>query len=158
MTKPQTSRSKRAELESNFLTGLSSLRQDLRRAFDQELRSFGLSRALARPLVLIAEHEGIRSCELAGQLDIEGPSLVRLLDQLAAEGLIVRRTHASDQRARTLHLTPAGADVASRVLPIVERVRRDLLVSSSSADIETCLRVFAQLSETCKREVLNAPV
>ncbi len=147
--------SKRAELESEFLTALGPLRENLRRAFDRELNAFGLSRALARPLVRIGESDGIRQCELAGQLDIEGPSLVRLLDQLAAEGLVVRRPDASDQRARTLHLTPQGKLLARQILPIVDRVRRELLANASNAELESCNRVFARLSQACEREVSN---
>jgi MarR family transcriptional regulator for hemolysin len=149
------SASKRAELESDFIAALGPLRQDLRRAFDRELTAFGLSRALARPLVRIGESDGIRQCELADQLDIEGPSLVRLLDQLAADGLVVRRPDESDQRARTLHLTSAGKVLARQILPIVERVREELLARASNAEIATCVRVFARLSEACERDVSN---
>ncbi|HSU96967.1 MAG TPA: MarR family transcriptional regulator, partial [Gemmatimonadaceae bacterium] len=112
-------------------------REKLRRCYDNELTAFGLSRALA---------------EL---MDIEGPSVVRLLDQLSASGLVVRRPDPDDQRGRTLHLTPAGVELAERIKPVVERLRRQLLANASDADLETCLRVFADFLAACERDGMD---
>lgn len=139
------SASKRAELEASFVAAFGPLRQKLRRSIDRELTAFGLSRALASPLLRISCKDGIRQCELAEQLDIEPPSLVRLLDQLAANDLVVRRPDANDQRARTLHLTAAGKALARRVMPVLQRHNAQLLAEVPDADIETCLRTFSRL-------------
>ena len=94
----------------------------------------------------------MRQNALAEQMDIEGPSLVRLLDQLCASGLVVRRPDPDDQRARTLHLTAAGVELAGRIMPVVERLRRQLLAGASDADLETCKRVFTSFLSACERE------
>lgn len=147
---PRNLSARRTQLEASFLAGLGPLRQSVRRAFDRELASFGLSRALAAPLVRIGDNDGMRQCELADQLDIEGPSLVRLLDQLTADGLVVRRTDSGDQRVRTLHLTSDGKDVAMRIAPIVDRVRAQVLTDVSDDELETCVRVLAGVSAACQ--------
>jgi MarR family transcriptional regulator, transcriptional regulator for hemolysin len=135
----------RAELEASFIAALGPLRQKLRRSIDRELTGFGLSRALASPLLRISCNDGIRQCELAEQLDIEPPSLVRLIDQLAANDLVVRRPDTSDQRARTLHLTASGRALARRVMPVLQRHVSQILSGTSDAEIRTCLRTFARL-------------
>ena len=146
------SASTRDTLEVSFVATLCPLREKLRRCYDNELTAFGLSRALAAPLVKILQNDGLRQHALAEQMDIEGPSLVRLLDQLSASGLVVRRPDPDDQRARTLHLTPAGVELAQRIVPVVERLRHHLLADASDADLETCLRVFANFLAACERD------
>jgi MarR family transcriptional regulator, transcriptional regulator for hemolysin len=146
------STSPRDTLAVSFIAALCPLREKLRRCYDNELTAFGLSRALAAPLVRIWQNDGLRQNALAEMMDIEGPSVVRLLDQLSASGLVVRRLDPDDQRARTLHLTPAGVELAERIMPVVERLRGRLLADASDADLETCLRVFADFLAACERD------
>jgi MarR family transcriptional regulator, transcriptional regulator for hemolysin len=144
--------SPRDALEVSFVATLCPLREKLRRCYDNELTAFGLSRALAAPLVRIWHSDGLRQNVLAEQMDIEGPSLVRLLDQLSASGLVVRRPDPDDQRGRTLHLTTAGVQLAERIMPVVDRLRRHLLAEASDADLETCQRVFTNFLAACERD------
>ena len=146
------SNSPRDALEIAFVATLCPLREKLRRCYDHELTAFGLSRALAAPLVRIWQNDGMRQNALAEQMDIEGPSLVRLLDQLSASGLVVRRPDPDDQRAKTLHLTPAGLELAQRIMPVVERLRGHLLAGASDADLQTCQRVFNSFLAACERD------
>lgn len=131
---------------------LCPLREKLRRCYDHELTAFGLSRALAAPLVRIGQNDGMRQNALAEQMEIEGPSLVRLLDQLSASGFVVRRPDPEDQRAKTLHLTAAGKALSQRIVPVVERLRKHLLAEASDADLEACKRVFDSFLAACERD------
>jgi MarR family transcriptional regulator for hemolysin len=145
--------SKRTELERSFIATLCPLREKLRRCYDQELIAFGLSRSLATPLMHIWQKDGIRQRELAELLDIEGPSLVRLLDQLSAAGLVVRRADPDDQRAKTLHVTPAGTALVLRIMPVVQRLRGHLLEGVPTADLEACMRTFLKFLAVCEHQV-----
>ena len=139
------SRTARARNERSFLTALGPIRQALRRINGRALAPLGISTAQAYPLVLIAQNDGIRQGELADRLDIDGPTLVRTLDQLGAMGLVDRRTDPADQRAKTLHLTPAGEALAERVEPVLYDTRARILAEVSDEDLEVCLRVFDAL-------------
>ena len=58
---------------------------------DEELSGYGLTDATWRPLFHLGRlGDGIRQTELAEALGIQGPSLVRLLDNLERDGLISR--------------------------------------------------------------------
>ena len=73
-----------------------------RREADQALAAHSLSEATAIPLVvLLRRGKSLRQCALAEEVGIEGPSLVRLIDLLQAEGLVERR---EDPVAVVLHL------------------------------------------------------
>src|SRR4051812_30217129 len=80
-----------------------------RRAANAVVEAHGVSDATALPLILIGRLDGEpRQNALAEAVGIEGPSLVRLLDQLCAAGLVVRKEDPTDRRAKVLRLTPAG--------------------------------------------------
>src|ERR1700681_4198134 len=69
--------------------------------FDLEPRHFALMRA-------IALNEGQSQHVLAAGLEVPTSSMVSLVDDLEARGIVERRAHVTDRRARTLHLTPTG--------------------------------------------------
>ena len=77
----------------------------LRQAVDAELRLIGLTgkRRGGRSLDVRWLGDGVPQKELATAISVEGPSLVRLLDNLERRGLIERREDESDRRARGIH-------------------------------------------------------
>jgi MarR family transcriptional regulator, transcriptional regulator for hemolysin len=132
----------REELETAFIGAVGALRREMRRVYDRELAPAGLSLAHAHPLVLIAEHPTMSQRELAERLEIEGPTLVRLLHQLGAMGLVKREQNPHDHRANTLHLTAAGRATAKRLRRAMDAVRARLLAGVSDDELADALRVF----------------
>src|SRR5215475_9566141 len=115
---------------------VSRISRRLRQAVDGELAAFGLTEATWRPLAYVGLlGEGVRQRELAAALGIEGPSLVRLLDNLERRGFIERRV-------RGIYLTVAGRELQRRVLRVSETIQRRLLASVPQADLKVCARVF----------------
>jgi MarR family transcriptional regulator for hemolysin len=118
----------------------------LRQAVDAELRTFGLTEATWRPLAYVGRlGGGVRQKELATALSIEGPTLVRLLDNLERRGLIERREDETDRRARGIYLTRAGRELAVRVAKVGSEVQTRALAKVTAADLETCQRVLDQI-------------
>lgn len=116
----------------------------LRQAVDAELRVLGLTEATWRPLVYVRRlGDGVRQKELATALSIEGPSLVRLLDNLERRGLIERREDEADRRARGIHLTRAGRDLARRAAKVGGEIQARLLANVPAAELEACQRALA---------------
>ncbi|WP_200905677.1 MarR family transcriptional regulator [Methylobacterium sp. ARG-1] len=117
-----------------------------RRAANAVAEVHGLSDATAYPLVMIGRLAGEpRQNVLAEAVGIEGPSLVRLLDQLAAAGLVVRREDPSDRRAKVIALTASGRAMVARIETELATLRARLFAEISAADLEASLRVFAAL-------------
>jgi MarR family transcriptional regulator for hemolysin len=84
---------------------------------------------------------------VADAVGIEPPSLVRIIDQLVAAGLVLRQDDPSDRRAKTLTLTSAGKNIAERLEKALAPFRRDLFKGMPQADIETTVRVLVQLDQ-----------
>jgi MarR family transcriptional regulator for hemolysin len=138
----------RAELETAFIGSVGALRRELRRVYDRELAPSGLSLAYALPLVLIAEHPTMSQRELAERLEIEGPTLVRLLHQLGAMGLVKREQNPNDHRANTLHLTASGRAAAKRLRRAMDGLRARLLAGVSDEQLADALRVFEAVRDS----------
>src|SRR5512135_3070040 len=134
--------------EFGFLVARISRR--MRQAVDAEMRLIGLTEATWRPLVYLRSlGDGVRQKELATAMSIEGPSLVRLLDSLERRGFIERREDESDRRARGIHLTRAGRELAVRAARIGNALQKRLMENVPAADLEICERVL----ETLEREL-----
>lgn len=136
----------RLAAERALTFGLLQLNRHYRQAMDRALSPLGLSDAKAVPLLYMARGaEGVRQGVAAEALGLEGPSLVRLLDQLCAAQLVERRQDPNDARAKTLHLTEAGRDLAARCEAVLDEVRATFLAEVSDADLATTLQVLGRL-------------
>lgn len=123
-----------------------------RRVAERELEAFGISEACAAPLLWTGRlGGGVRQVTLAAYVGIEGPSLVRLLDQLAGSDLIERRDDPTDRRAKTIWLTAKGEGLAARIEDVLVDVRADVLAGIGKADLEAALRVLKAFGEVCVR-------
>jgi MarR family transcriptional regulator for hemolysin len=139
------SRARTDQLRS-FTNGLIRLARIYRREVNRTLIAHGLSDSRALPVLQIARSgSGLRQGVLAEELGLEGPSLARLLDQICSAGLAERRDDPSDGRAKTLHITEAGQDLAATLEKILRDLRSRLMVNVSDGDLSATLRVFATL-------------
>jgi len=103
----------------------------------------GVSEAAAAPLLWIERlGNDVRQNALADAVGIEGASLVRLLDELQASGLITREPDPADRRANAVNLTEAGWAVVHEVNDALMALRLKVFTSVPRKDIEATLRVF----------------
>jgi MarR family transcriptional regulator, transcriptional regulator for hemolysin len=131
---------------------LSRAARQWRRAADLRLRPFDLTEATWLPLVHIARApQAPRQKDLAASMSLDGSSVVRLLDNLEAAGLIKRKEGETDRRAKIILLTARGRAIADRVETVARRIRGDALAGLSNKDITTTIRV---LEHVCR--VLDA--
>ena len=123
-----------------------------RRESDQALSDHGLSYATAIPLLVLSRQgENVRQGVLADELGIEGPSLVRLIDLLQAEGLVERREDPTDRRAKTLHLTKAGAAKVEETNRILRRVRTSLLRDIGPEELAITFETLQRIEQRASR-------
>ena len=123
-----------------------------RRESDQALSDHGLSYATAIPLLVLSRQgENVRQGVLADELGIEGPSLVRLIDLLEAEGLVERREDPTDRRAKTLHLTKAGAAKVEETNRILRRVRTSLLRDIGPEELAITFETLQRIEQRASR-------
>lgn len=97
------------------------LARRIRRARTEALAPYGLSPHQAGAFVAIARHqhrhpdEELRLSDLARRLRIAPRSATEVVDALCARKLVRREPSATDRRATSLVLTPAGQDLLADV-------------------------------------------
>ncbi len=125
---------------------LAPLGRAYRRHVDKAFLSLGVSHTLALPVMLLGRLEdGVRQGALVDALGVEAPSLVPLLNQLERSGLVERRPDIADKRAKTLHLTPSGRDLAARAEIVANDVRSAILSDIPDDEIEVAAKVLNRL-------------
>ncbi len=141
-------------LRERFGFALSRVARSWRRHLDQRLAPQGVSYARWVTLIYLQRGgEGMQQKELADYMGIEAPTLVRTLDQLERLGLLERRPHPEDRRAKSVHLTPAASRDLEAFSQAAASVRRDLLAGVTEAELETSLRVLdTVLANACALE------
>jgi DNA-binding MarR family transcriptional regulator len=111
-----------------------------RRAVSEALgMSFGRARAIRR-----LAREPMSMGEFAAALDIDPPNATVLVDDLEAQGLVRRRPHPTDRRAKLVEATRRGKALARRADEILA-TPPDALGELPSEDLETLRRILAQV-------------
>lgn len=134
------------ELQAAFTAELASANRKLRALVDERARDMGLTLSRARLLMQLAKADGPIQSDLAGLLDIEQPTLVRLLDGLERTGMIERRAAPGDRRARRVFLTSAARAQAEDILAFLTELRAGILDGIEERELEIALRVLSRMS------------
>jgi MarR family transcriptional regulator for hemolysin len=138
----------RTAAEAEFARRLLPLARRWRAVADQAVAGFGLSDATGWVLLHVGRlGDGVRQTELAGALDIQGASLVRLIDQLEASGLVQRRVDAGDRRVNQVFLTPTGTTVVVEIERALRTIRHELFEGIADADLATANAMLALLDQ-----------
>lgn len=135
-------------LQRIFTANLLTTGRQWRRVVDLSLSAYGISEAAAAPLLWIGRlGGGARQVAIANYVGIEGPSLVRLLDQLESMDLVIRKDDPTDRRAKGLWLTAEGEMLAARMEDALDELRGRILADVDQADIEAAIRVLKAFEE-----------
>ena len=120
---------------------------------DQRARQFGISRAQWTVLIRLDRCEGLKQAELAEMLDLQPISLTRLLDRLAANGLIERRPDPHDRRANRLYLTPAARPLIEELSHLGEDMMKTVLEGIDDASREQLLRELGVMKDNLRAAI-----
>ena len=120
------------------------------RAFNEALAAAGGSVPVWLILANLAQAEWPTQLELARAVDIEGPTLTRHLDGLAATGLVVRRAHPGDRRAVQVELTEAGQALHAELLQAVIAFNRRLTKGLDADELRELDALLVRLGENVR--------
>lgn len=142
----------RQQLYFQLTNGLLPSARQWQRLVQERLGHHGISSACIGPFLSIGRSNGgLHQVMLAQQLGIEGPSLVRLLDKLAAAGLVRRECDANDRRANQLWLTEAGRRLHRKLEQGLIELRTEVLADLSEAELRAVLKLYRLIDQAVAR-------
>jgi MarR family transcriptional regulator for hemolysin len=125
----------------------------LRTYSDQRARDVHMTRAQWAVLAKLRRAQGVKQCELADALDLAPITLARLVDKLAASGLVERRDDAADRRANRLFLTAQAAPALQRLDDLGEAIMARALVGLDEAAIAGLTAGLERIKSNLKNEL-----
>ena len=140
----------REDLSRNFGFLLNDVARLMRTAYDRRIRKLGLTRAQWWVLTHLYRSNGVTQTELAETLEIEKPTLGRLLDRLEAKGWVRRQHDASDRRVWRVHLTEEVEPALRTMRKIAAELRRDALTGISAAERERFVDTLLAIKENLR--------
>jgi MarR family transcriptional regulator, transcriptional regulator for hemolysin len=123
----------------------------LRKRFEQRARDLGLTRSQWQVLAWLSQHEGIHQNGLAELIEIEPITLARIVDRLAAPGLVERRPHPRDRRIRLLHTLPAAHGVLEQMWAIAAATREEALSAVPAGERERLMELLLSIKSNLIR-------
>lgn len=140
----------REDLSRNFGFILHDVARLLRTTFDRRVKALGFTRSQWWVLTHLFRNDGIMQSELADILEVEKPTLGRLLDRLEAKGWVRREADAADRRVKRVFLTEEIEPALRAMRAAAAEMRRDALAGLSADEqarfVDTLLAVKANLN------------
>lgn len=129
-------------LGRELIEDIAAFTRKLRATFDARVRERNMTLPRARVFFNLNKKDGINQRELADRLELETPTLVRILDAMEGQGYVERRVAGSDRRAKEIYMTDSGRVVAAEVEALAEDVRGQIISGIPESDLRTTLNVI----------------
>ena len=121
---------------------IQQVSRNWRRAVNLRMAPLGLTDATWLPLLYLNRVGSVRQGELADVLGLDRSSMVRLIDTLEQQGLVLREDDPDDRRAKKIVLTPAAQPVVQAAMDAAVRVLDGAVEGISPMDLETTVQVL----------------
>jgi MarR family transcriptional regulator, transcriptional regulator for hemolysin len=113
--------------------------------FEERASALGLTLPQSKVLTYLADREGISQAQLAELTALEPMTLVRSLDYLESRGLVERRNHPADRRARCLYLKPKGKALVDDIWKLIDLTRKDGFVGVSKKQVSLLIELLEKI-------------
>ena len=117
-------------------------------AVQKVLRGSGLTLERWRILDLLSDREGMTMSEIASAVVVTGPTLTRIVDDLATKALVHREVDVHDRRRVLVHLTPRGQRLRRSLRPAVVEAEAAALSALTDDQRSTLSALLARLADT----------
>ena len=130
-----------------------------RTKLDQRLKPLGLSMGKWTTLAHLARGgDKLTQAEVAARVGVEEPTLAGILDRLEQDGWVKRQPSNQDRRCKTVHLQEQSGGLLEQIFGTAQALRRELLAGIPREDLETCIKVLAQIREHAAAAAASASV
>lgn len=108
----------------------------IRTVYDRRVEPLGLTRAQWRAMVRLSRLESCTQTELAVALEIEKPTLGKLIERLEAKGWVERRADEKDARNKRLFLTDQARPLLAQMHVLADEVLDGIFAGLTPGEAE----------------------
>jgi DNA-binding MarR family transcriptional regulator len=142
--------SRRFRLEDHLFFYFSQILARRTRAINRDLAGFGLDYGRWRVMAVLHDQGACSMGRLAELSSVDRTTLTRTIGQMEGEDLVSRTTGLGDRRRVSLSLTPHGADLFGRILPVVLARTERALAGFTPAEAEALRLQLRRMADNLK--------
>ncbi len=120
------------------------------RRIKKALEPYGIAHAQFVLLAILLWHHKIKQeptqVILANWSKLDKMTVSKSLRGLVDQGLVVRHEHPEDTRAKVVKLTTEGISMASKLVPVVERIDAEFFGSLPDHDQQSLIQILNKLA------------
>jgi DNA-binding MarR family transcriptional regulator len=113
--------------------------------FAAELKEFDVSPGRFGVLVLISANPGLTQSRLAAATQLDRSTMVAVIDQLEARGLVERRASPTDRRSNALVLTESGESLLKQLKRRVKAHETRIAAAMAPGESETLVSLLGRI-------------
>ena len=111
----------------------------------ERLRPAGVAIGQWSVLLFLWARDGLSQAELSRLVGIEPPTMVRTIDRMVRDGLVLRMPDSDDGRLSRIHLTERGRSLRDELVPLAMAVNDAILQRLTAAEGRTLRRLLTKL-------------
>jgi MarR family transcriptional regulator for hemolysin len=140
------------EIQRELSRMIGEVSRGWRQRMNVRLKPFGLNLSMRQVLLQLHRNAGsLQQKELAHRLGIEGPTLVRLLDQLERNEWIQRLTAPRDKRRKHVVLTAKATEQIRIIEQLSYALSAEMTADLNEIEIAACLATMTTIRNNLQK-------
>jgi len=120
--------------------------RELRQTMDDMFRPYGMSSSRWMALAILKDAlEPMSQKELALRMDIEGATLVRIIDALERDGWVRRRVSPLDRRIKLVSMEPKAQEFVRIFMHAMQRLNKALYADIPDSRVQASVSLLEEL-------------
>ena len=133
---------------------MARIHRSLRRNYDRQLKSFGLTPCQFEVLMTLWSEDGIVLGELRKRVSRDGPTITGVVDRMEKKMLVQRKRNELDRRVVKVHLTAKGKNLKEELLRTKKQVMEKITENLSLREINSLVTLLGKMMRNMEREGL----
>ena len=139
---------RRYDLENSIGFVLYRTAMAFRKALDLELRrKTGVTFGQWKILAMLSREDGLTQKEIADRCEVEGPTLIPIIDKMEKEGVVTRKVDSEDRRINRIFLTTKADATWNSLVDCSMQVRKSSIRDIPEEQVKIMLDVLEKISQ-----------
>ena len=120
---------------------------------DHYLNEHGTKAITFGLLQCLSTNEGISLVELSRLIKRSHPAVLRMIDFMEQDGLLVREGDPVDRRVKHMYITDQGRELLEEMLPFAEKVREIATRNVKPEELSQAMAVLKRITENLREKL-----